>query len=67
MGGKQIYVFNPASGKIETESLGELFEFIPAKVVQFRVFSTDHTSDALLARMAEKSLGWIHPSIPTSV
>ena len=67
MGGKQIYVFDPATGKIETESLPELFEFIPAKVVQFRVFSTDHASDGLLAKLAEKSLGWIHPSIPTSV
>jgi hypothetical protein len=67
MGGKQIYVFDPSTGKIETEFLSELFEFIPAKVVQFRVFSTDHASDDLLARLAEKSLAWVRPAVPTSV
>jgi hypothetical protein len=67
MGEKQVYVYDPSTGKIETESLSELFEFIPAKVVQFRVFSTNRSEHEILARAAEKSLGWVRPAVPTSV
>lgn len=42
-----------STGEISNESLSELFEFIPAKVVQFRVFALDHENEALLAQVAE--------------
>ena len=43
------------------------FEFIPAKVVQFRVFALDHESDQLLAEVAEATLKGGSPAVKTSV
>lgn len=56
MGKKQIYIFDPSSREIAKESLADLFEFIPSKVVQFRVFALDHENDQLLAETAEAAL-----------
>ncbi len=67
MGKKQIYIFDPSTGEIEKESLSELFEFIPAKVVQFRVFALDHENDRLLADVAEATLKGSSPAVKTSV
>ncbi|MGH7771308.1 MAG: HD domain-containing protein [Candidatus Binatia bacterium] len=67
MGKKQIYIFDPSTGEIAKESLSELFEFIPSKVVQFRVFALDHESDHLLAEVAEATLKGEVPAIKTSV
>jgi HD superfamily phosphohydrolase len=67
MGKKQIYIFDPSSGDIAKESLAELFEFIPSKVVQFRVFALDHEHDQLLAEVAENTLKGQPPAVKTSV
>jgi uncharacterized protein len=67
MGKKQIYIFDPSSGDIATESLAELFEFIPSKVVQFRVFALDHDHDQLLAEVAESALKGQSQAVKTSV
>ena len=56
MGKKQIHIFDPSSGEITKETLAELFEYIPSKVVQFRVFSLDHDHDQILAEVAENAL-----------
>ena len=67
MGKKQIHIFDPSTGEIAKESLAEIFEFIPAKVVQLRVFSLDHEHDTLLAEIAENTLKGHSPEIKTSV
>ena len=67
MGKKQIYIFEPSSGDITKESLAELFEFIPSKIVQFRVFALDHEHDQLLADLAENSLRALSPAPKKSV
>ena len=67
MGKKQIYIFEPSSGEIAKESLAELFEFIPSKVVQFRVFALDHEHDQILAEVAENTLKGETPAVKTSV
>lgn len=67
MGKKQIYLYDPSTGAITKESLAELFEFIPSKVVQFRVFALDHQNDLLLARVAEETLKGGSPAVKTSV
>jgi hypothetical protein len=36
--------------------LAELFEFIPSKIVQFRVFALDHEQDQLLSEVADSAL-----------
>ena len=67
MGKKQIYIFDPSTSSIAEESLFELFEFIPSKVVQFRVFALDHENDPLLADIAEATLRGGSPAVKTSV
>ncbi|MFQ5849065.1 MAG: HD domain-containing protein [Candidatus Binatia bacterium] len=67
MGKKQIYIFDPSTREIAKESLSELFEFIPSKVVQFRIFALDHESDHLLAEIAEETLKGRPPAVKTSV
>jgi len=67
MGKKQIYIFDPSTGEIAKESLSELFEFIPSKIVQYRVFALDHENDRLLAEVAEAALRGVAPEVKTSV
>ena len=67
MGKKQIHIFDPSTGETTKESLAELFEFIPSKVVQFRVFALDHEQDQLLSEVAESTLKGKSPSAKTSV
>jgi uncharacterized protein len=67
MGKKQIHIFDPSTGEIAKESLAELFEFIPSKVVQFRVFALDHEHDQVLAEIAENTLKGQSASGKTSV
>jgi HD superfamily phosphohydrolase len=67
MGKKQIHIYDPSTGEITKESLSELFEFIPSKVVQYRVFALDHDNDQLLAEVAEAALKGAAPAVTTSV
>ena len=67
MGKKQIHIYDPSSGEIAKESLAELFEFIPSKIVQFRVFALNHNQDQLLSEIAENALKGRSPAIKTSV
>ena len=67
MGKKQIYIFDPSTGAITKESLAELFEFIPSKVVQLRVFALSHEHDQVLADVAENTLRGKSAAIKTSV
>ena len=67
MGKKQIHIYDPSSGEIAKESLAELFEFIPSKIVQFRVFALDHEHDQLLAEVADNTLRDQASAIKTSV
>lgn len=56
MGEFQIYVYDPATKSVSKEALKEFFEYLPARIVQFRIFSKDHRTDVLLARTAERVL-----------
>jgi hypothetical protein len=67
MGKKQIHIYDPSSGEITKESLSELFEFIPSKVVQYRVFALDHENDRLLSEVAGAALKGAAPAVATSV
>lgn len=67
MGKKQIYIFDPATGEITKESLSELLRFIPAKVVQFRVYTLDHKHDPLISQVAEQTLKGGSPAVKTNV
>jgi hypothetical protein len=67
MGGKQIYVYNPSSRAVSKEPLQEFLDFIPAQLVQCRIFAKDHAHDLELAAIAEKVLGQEGAHIKTNV
>lgn len=67
MGERQIYVFNPSTRKIEKEPLKDFFDYIPARVVQCRIFTLNHDHDKDLADIVEKVLGIQEESIKTNV
>ena len=53
---KRIFIFNPTTGKTSPEPLKDIYRFIPARVVHFRVFSINHHDDEALSKAAEESL-----------
>ena len=53
---KRVNIFNPATGITSPEPLRDIYRFIPARIVHFRVFSRNHDRDDLLARAAERTL-----------
>ncbi|OGW37097.1 MAG: hypothetical protein A2010_00795 [Nitrospirae bacterium GWD2_57_9] len=67
MGERQIYVFDPLTQKVEKEPLKDFFDYIPARVVQCRVFTLNHDHDGVLAEIVEKVLGIQEDSIKTNV
>jgi hypothetical protein len=67
MGERQIYVFNPSTRKTEKEPLKDFFDYIPARVVQCRVFTLNHDHDKELADIVDKVLGIQEDSIKTNV
>ena len=67
MGERQIYVFNPSTRKVEKEPLKDFFDYIPARVVQCRVFTLNHNHDLILADIVEQVLGIQEDSIKTNV
>jgi hypothetical protein len=67
MGDRQIYVFNPSTRKVEKEPLKEFFDYIPARVVQCRVFTLNHDHDTELAEIIDKVLGIQEDSIKSNV
>lgn len=67
MGNRQIYIYNPSTKAIAKEPLKEFFDYIPARVVQCRIFALNHEYDLELSRVAEKVLGSDKDSIRTNV
>jgi HD superfamily phosphohydrolase len=67
MGEFQIYVYNPSTHVVSKELLKEFFDFIPAKIVQCRVFTLNHDFDKEFSRIAEKVLGLEEASVKTNV
>ncbi len=56
MGEFQIYVYDPATQTVSKEALKEFFDYLPARIVQFRIFAKDHSTDGILAKAAETVL-----------
>jgi HD superfamily phosphohydrolase len=67
MGDRQIYVYDPAAGRVSKEPLTEILKYLPGKVAQCRIFATHHEHDAELALALEQALGEDSPSIVTNV
>jgi uncharacterized protein len=56
MGGFQIFVWNPAKGIVEKDSLRKYLQYLPARMITLRIFSQDHSIDEILAKAAEATL-----------
>ncbi len=67
MGERQIYVFSPSTRKVEKEPLKDFFDYIPARVVQCRIFTLNHDHDRELAEIVDRVLGIQEDSIKTNV
>jgi hypothetical protein len=52
---------------VSKEPLQEFLDFIPAQLVQCRIFAKDHAHDLELAAIAEKVLGQEGAHIKTNV
>ncbi len=64
---RRINVYNPSTETTSREPLQDIYRFIPARVVHFRVFSTDHEHDEELTVAAEKALGSIGEVVKTNI
>lgn len=67
MGEFQIYVYDPATQSVSKEALKEFFDYLPARIMQLRVFAKDHSADADLAKATETVLTSEGHSIKTNV
>src|SRR5450759_3156459 len=65
--GKRINIFNPTTGITSPEPLLDIYRFIPARVMHFRVFALNHECDEDLSAAAEKALSNTEASILTNV
>jgi len=66
-GEKRINIYNPMTGTTSPEPLMEIYRFIPARVVHFRVFSLSHDHDRDLSLAAEKALGTMDTGYRTNI
>ena len=55
-GEKRVNIFNPSTAVTSPEPLRDLYRYIPARVVHFRVFALSHDHDGQIAAAAEKTL-----------
>jgi hypothetical protein len=51
-----IYIYDPATGKVDTEIVEDVLEYIPATLVQYRVYTTERASQTMLAHACERAL-----------
>jgi len=64
---KKVNIFNPATGKTSPEPLVDIYRFIPARVVHFRVFSLSHDHDEKFTIAAEKALNALDAAVKTNI
>jgi hypothetical protein len=56
MGQSPIYIYDPATGKVDTEIVEDILEHIPARLVQYRVYTTEREDQTVLAQACERAL-----------
>jgi hypothetical protein len=53
-GDSPIYIYDPATDAVHAELLEEMLAHIPIQVVQYRVYTTNHACDRLLAQACKQ-------------
>jgi len=61
--GNALYVYDPGTGHVSAEPLEEFLDLLPTRLIQFRIYSLDHTHDAALSQAAATVLN----KTPTSL
>jgi hypothetical protein len=51
-----IYIYDPTTGKVDTEIVEAILEHIPVRLVQYRVFTTERACQTILAQACERAL-----------
>lgn len=64
---KRVNIFSPITQKTSPEPLKEIYRFIPARIVHFRVFSLSHLHDTEIAMAAEKTLNTLTETVKTNI
>jgi len=64
---KRMNIFNPSTESTSPEPLRDIYRFIPARVVHFRVFSLSHDHDKELTVASEKVLGSMGEVVTTNI
>jgi len=57
MGISPIYIYDPSTGKVDTEIVEDMLEYIPTTLVQYRVYTTERACQTVLAQACERALG----------
>ena len=65
--GKRVNIFNPVTGLTSPEPLTEIYRFIPARIMHFRVFALNHDHDEELSCAAENALISLETAISTNI
>ena len=55
-GEKRILVYTPGTGKTDSEPIHRYYEYVPAKVIHCRVFTSTHGHDKAVSQAIEKML-----------
>jgi len=66
-GEKRINIFNPLTNTTSLEPLKDIYRFIPARVVHFRVFALNHEYDKEIAAAADEILGTLDAGFKTNI
>ncbi|MCP9453056.1 MAG: HD domain-containing protein [Nitrospira sp.] len=64
--GHPLYVYDPGTKHVSTDPLEEFLDLLPTRLIQFRVYSLDHTHDAVLSRAAAAVLNKAPSSLETT-
>ncbi len=65
--GIPLYVYDSATQTVSTEPLEEFLDFLPTRLVQFRIYALDHATDAELSGAAATVLNNKPSGIETNV
>lgn len=64
--GNPLYVYDPGTGHVSTELLEECLDLLPTRLIQFRIYTPDHTHDAALSQAAATVLNKTPTSLESS-
>ncbi|MEK6603654.1 MAG: HD domain-containing protein [Nitrospirota bacterium] len=65
--GIPLYVYDSSTQTVSTEPLEEFLDLLPTRLIQFRIYSLNHDTDAELSRAAATVLNKTSSSIETNV